>query len=118
MTTPILLALGLLALLAITALLIAASALSQTRALWTKITAHENQVRKSVSELYNINRRCNATCSRLLLDINGGIERIAGWVEAQDPDFAKRRAAAIKSAHSESRSPEGSPWGAQDGVRP
>lgn len=79
-------------------LLIAIAALSQTRSLWHRIAQHEIECRKEDAAIYGELRHCRASCNRLLLEIQGETSRIAGWIEAQDPDFARRRAAALRAA--------------------
>ena len=78
-------------------LLVSLAALSQTRSLWHKITDHEKEDSKTHGELFAVLRRCNATCQRELKDISLSCGRIEGWIEAQDPDFSRRRAAALRA---------------------
>ena len=95
MTTPILLLFGLVAVISVCALLIAMAALYQTKCIWHKIEAHETECRSADAAIQEAARKCNATCTRLLLEIHSDTGRVAGWIEAQDPDFAKRRAKAL-----------------------
>jgi len=90
---------AILGLTVLAALMISIAALLQTRSLWHRIAQHENECRKEDAAIYGELRHCRASCNRLLLEIQGETSRIAGWIEAQDPDFARRRAAALRAAH-------------------
>ena len=96
-TTTLLIVL-LLGAIALSALLISMAALSQTRSIWRKIAAHEDADTNAHGEIYGQLNKCNRACQNVLRDICGGISRIEGWIEAQDPDFARRRAAALRAA--------------------
>lgn len=84
--------------IALSALLISMAALSQTRSIWRRIAMHEKEDLDAHGELFQQLRTCNRACQNVLRDIVQGVARIEGWIEAQDPDFAKRRAAALKIA--------------------
>ena len=83
---------------ALASLLVSLAALSQTRSLWHKITDHEKEDSKTHGALFDVLRRCNNTCHLQFKEIMSALGRIEGWIEAQDPDFSRRRAAALRAA--------------------
>lgn len=72
--TPAMLAFyALVAIIALTALIVSVCALLDVR-----------ECRRTNADLYDKLRNCNAACNRQLQDIASGIGRIEGWIEAVD----------------------------------
>jgi len=78
MTTPFLVLIALLSVVALSALIISCIALAQTRATLTKLTTHEAECRKTDGDIYDRMRTCVSSHNKSDEDIIRALGRIEG----------------------------------------
>jgi len=97
-------AFGLLGILSLVALIVAAIALLQTRELCQRLSAHERSCEARDNDIYQRVEQHNRTNHQLLIDISSSVARMEGYIDGREhpTDGGDARAASIPGMSSSS----------------